>query len=44
MLRITVSHPTSPLTSALYPASMEAHIIKGFEASGYTIIMVEHLG
>jgi hypothetical protein len=44
MIRITLSHPVEPLTSALYPASLEAQVIAGFEASGYTIIMVENLG
>jgi len=43
MLRITMTHSTSPLTSACYPASMEETVIKNLEAQGYTIVMVESL-
>ena len=44
MIRITLAHNTLPLTSAMYPASMEDQVIANLEASGYTIIMVENLG
>jgi hypothetical protein len=43
MLRITMTHPTSPLTSAAYPASMEETVVKNLEAQGYTIVMIETL-
>lgn len=41
MIRITMTHPTSPLTSAMYPASMEEAVVKNLEANGYTIVMIE---
>ena len=41
MIKITVSHPTKPLTSAMYPASMEDQVIANLERNGYTILMVE---
>ena len=43
MLRITMSHPTSPLTSALYPEHMEDVIVANLERDGYTIVMIETL-
>jgi hypothetical protein len=43
MIRITMTHPTSVLTSAMYPASMEDAVLANLEKSGYTIIMVESL-
>jgi hypothetical protein len=43
MIRITMSHPVSPLTAASYPASMEDVVISNLESAGYTIIMVETL-
>jgi hypothetical protein len=41
MIRITMSHATSPLTSALYPAEMEDRVLANLEAQGYTVLMVE---
>lgn len=43
MIKITMAHPTSSLTSAHYPASMEDVVIANLEAQGYTIVMVETL-
>lgn len=43
MIRITLSHPTSPLTSAVYPANNEATVVANLEKQGYTIIMIESL-
>lgn len=43
MIRITMTNPNSPLTSAVYPASMEDVVIGNLEAQGYTIVMVESL-
>ena len=36
-----MTHPTSPLTSAHYPSSMEETVIANLEAQGYTIVMIE---
>lgn len=44
MIRITMTNPNSPLTAAVYPASMEETVIKNLEAQGFTILMVETLG
>jgi hypothetical protein len=44
MIRITMRHQSSPLTSALYPASMEDSVITNLTSQGYTILMVETLG
>lgn len=41
MIKITMTHPTSPLTSAHYPSSMEETVIANLEAQGYTIVMIE---
>jgi len=41
MIKITMTHPTSPLTSAHYPASMEETVIANLERNGYTIVMIE---
>jgi hypothetical protein len=43
MIRITMTSEVSPLTSAIYPASMEATVIQNLEAQGYSIVMVESL-
>lgn len=43
MIKITVSHPTAPLTSALYPNAMESEVIANLESKGYTVLMVETL-
>ena len=43
MIKITMTNPNSPLTSACYPAAMEETVIKNLEAQGYTIVMVETL-
>ena len=43
MIRITMSHPTSALTSALYPENMEDAVVANLERNGYTIIMIETL-
>jgi hypothetical protein len=43
MIKITMTNPNSPLTSAVYPASMEDTVITNLEAQGYTIVMVETL-
>lgn len=43
MIRITMTNPNSPLTSAVYPASMEDTVISNLEKQGFTIIMVETL-
>jgi hypothetical protein len=43
MIKITMTNPNSPLTSAVYPASMEDTVITNLEAQGYTIVMVEAL-
>jgi hypothetical protein len=43
MIRITMTNQSSPLKSALYPASMEEGVIANLEAQGYTILMVETL-
>ena len=36
-----MTHPTSPLTSAHYPADNEATVVANLEAQGYTIISIE---
>lgn len=38
-----MTSPNSPLTSGMYPASMEDEVVKHLEANGYTIIMIESL-
>ena len=43
MIRITMTHPTSVLTSALYPNSMEEAVVANLERNGYTIVMIESL-
>ena len=43
MIRITMTNPNSPLTSAVYPASMEDTVVANLEKQGYTIIMIESL-
>jgi hypothetical protein len=43
MIRITMTNPNSPLTSAMYPASMEDEVVKHLESNGYTIVMIESL-
>jgi hypothetical protein len=43
MIRITMTNPNSPLTSAMYPASMEDAVIANLERNGYTIVMIESL-
>lgn len=43
MIRITMTNPNSPLTSAMYPASMEDSVVANLESKGYTILMVEVL-
>jgi hypothetical protein len=43
MIRITLAHESSPLTSAVYPASMEETVIANLEKQGYTIVMIESL-
>lgn len=43
MIRITMTNPNSPLTSAMYPASMEDSVVSNLQANGYTIVMIETL-
>jgi len=43
MIKITMTHPTSVLTAAHYPASMEDVVVANLEKSGYTIVMIETL-
>lgn len=43
MIRITMTNPNSPLTSAVYPANNEATVVANLEAQGYTIVMIESL-
>jgi hypothetical protein len=43
MIRITMTNPNSPLTSAMYPPSMEDAVIANLERNGYTIVMIESL-
>ena len=38
-----MTNPNSPLTSAVYPASMEDTVVSNLENQGYTIVMIESL-
>jgi hypothetical protein len=43
MIRITMTNPNSPLTAAVYPASMEETVVANLEKQGFTIVMIESL-